>query len=159
MHESNEERVRRAVMLFLCVHRRHKRVLDHLVTELGISNAQHRLLMHLYHTDCKPTQTELARTFDVSTAAITTSLKKLESEGLISRIPAAGDNRFNEITITEEGMRMVHRTHHLFFSTDFTMLSDLAPEELNTFIACLEKMKVSLKEMEEGKRELPKPCV
>lgn len=157
MQDINEERIRRGIMLFLCTHRRHKRVLDNLVTELGISNAQHRLLMHLYRTECKPTQTELARTFDVSTAAITSSLKKLESQGLISRIPSAEDNRFNEITITEAGLEMVCQTHHMFSRADFAMFSDFTPEELDAFIACLEKMSVTLKELEEGEREIPHP--
>ncbi len=157
MQDTYEERIRRAVMLFLCTHRRHKRVLDSLVAELGISNTQHRLLMHLHRTECKPTQTELARTFDVSTAAITTMLKKLEGEGLISRIQSAEDNRFNEIAITEKGYEMVCRTRHMFSRTDLAMFTEFTPEELEAFITCLEKMSAALKEQEEGKREITNP--
>jgi DNA-binding MarR family transcriptional regulator len=154
MQEANEERIRRAVMLFLCTHRRHKRVLDGLVAEFEISNTQHRLLMHLYRTECKPTQTELARTFDVSTAAITSMLKKLEAEELISRNQSAEDNRFNCITITSKGMEMISRTREQFFCVDRAMFSDFTSEELETFITGLEKMGNTLKELEEGHRKL-----
>ena len=154
MQEANEERIRRAVMLFLCTHRRHKRVLDDLVAEFEISNTQHRLLMHLYRTECKPTQTELARTFDVSTAAITSMLKKLEAEELISRNQSTEDNRFNCITITSKGMEMISRTREQFFCVDRAMFSDFTSEELETFITGLEKMGNTLKELEEGHRKL-----
>ena len=157
MQDVSEERIRRAVMLFLCTHRRHKRVLDGLVAEFEISNTQHRLLMHLYRTECKPTQTELARTFDVSTAAITSMLKKLEAEELISRIQSAEDNRFNRITITHKGMEMISRTREQFSRVDRAMFSDFTSEELETFIKGLEKMGNTLKELEEGHDKLSNP--
>lgn len=157
MQDVSEERIRRAVMLFLCTHRRHKRVLDGLVAEFEISNTQHRLLMHLYRTECKPTQTELARTFDVSTAAITSMLKKLEAEELISRIQSAEDNRFNRITITHKGMEMISRTREQFSRVDRAMFSDFTSEELETFIKGLEKMGKTLKELEEGHDKLSNP--
>ena len=157
MKEVSEERTRRAVMLLLRTHRRHKRVLDGLVTELGISNTQHRLLMHLYRTECKPTQTELARTFEVSTAAITSMLKKLESEGLISRIQSAEDNRFNRITITDMGMEMITRTRELFSRVDQAMFSRFTSQELEDFILSLEKLSDTLKAYEESERNSPNP--
>ena len=157
MQEVSEERIRRAVMLFLRTHRRHKRVLDGLVTEFGISNTQHRLLMHLYRTECKPTQTELARTFDVSTAAITSMLKKLEAEGLISRIQSAEDNRFNRITITDMGTEMITRTRELFSRVDQAMFSRFTSEELEDFIQSLEKLGDTLKAYEESERNSPNP--
>jgi DNA-binding MarR family transcriptional regulator len=131
--------------------------LDGLVTEFGISNTQHRLLMHLYRTECKPTQTELARTFDVSTAAITSMLKKLESEGLISRIQSAEDNRFNRITITNMGMEMITRTRELFSRVDQAMFSRFTSEELEDFIQSLEKLGDTLKAYEESERNSPNP--
>ena len=157
MKEVSEERIRRAVMLFLRTHRRHKRVLDGLVTEFGISNTQHRLLMHLYRTECKSTQTELARTFDVSTAAITSMLKKLEAEGLISRIQSAEDNRFNRIIITDTGMEMIVRTRELFSHVDQVMFSEFTPEELENFIQSLEKLSDTLKKYEESDHGSPNP--
>ena len=157
MKEVSEERTHRAVMLLLRTHRRHKRVLDGLVTELGISNTQHRLLMHLYRTECKPTQTELARTFEVSTAAITSMLKKLESEGLISRIQSAEDNRFNRITITDMGTEMITRTRELFSRVDQAMFSRFTSQELEDFILSLEKLSDTLKAYEESERNSPNP--
>jgi DNA-binding MarR family transcriptional regulator len=103
--ELDRERARQAAMMFVANTRRHKRLFRKFVSELGIGNSQHRLLMHLHRTQCAPSQTELARTFEVSTAAITASLKKLEKNGYIRRCVAVEDGRYNEIAITEKYAR------------------------------------------------------
>ena len=154
--ELNQERVRKATMLFNANNRRHKRVFGKFVSELGISNSQHRLLMHLYSTDCVPSQTQLARTFEVSSAAIAAALKNLEKSGYIRRCAAVEDGRYNEIALTEKGLDLVRRTHSIFTSADVAMFNSFSPEELESFITCLEKMKTALKKMEEQETEIPR---
>lgn len=152
----DNELVRKATMLFISVNRCHRKVFDQFVLGLQISNSQHRLLMHLYHTECSQSQTELARTFEVSTAAIAVSLKKLEKSGYIRRCSAVTDNRYNEIALTEEGLALVHETNRMFTSADVAMFSELNQEELASFVGCLEKMKNTLKSIRAGERDLPK---
>lgn len=154
--ELDQERVRQATMLFVANNRRHRRVFNQYVEELGISNSQHRLLMHLYRTDCTPSQTELARTFEVSTAAIAVALKKLEKNGCIHRCAAIEDSRYNEISLTEKGLDLVQKTQHMFTSSDVAMFNNFSPAELENFIVCLEKMKEALKALEAGEQELPR---
>ncbi len=154
--ELDQERVRKATMLFNANNRRHKRVFGKFVADLGISNSQHRLLMHLYRTDCAPSQTQLARTFEVSSAAIAASLKNLEKSGYIRRCAAVEDSRYNEIALTDKGLELVRQTHSIFTSADVAMFNSFSPEELESFIACLEKMKTALKKMEEEKPEIPR---
>lgn len=156
MEELEQERVRQAIMLFMANNRRHRRVFDKLVRELGMSNSQHRLLMHLHRTDCTPSQTEIAHTFEVSTAAIAVALKKLEKNGYITRCAAIEDSRYKEISLTEKGEEAVQKTHRMFASADLALFSDFTREELETFLVCLEKMKNTLRELETGEKQLPR---
>lgn len=156
MEELDQERVRQAIMLFMANNRRHRRVFDKLVQELGMSNSQHRLLMHLHRTDCTPSQTEIAHTFEVSTAAIAVALKKLEKNGYIHRCAAIEDSRYKEISLTEKGEEVVQKTHRMFASADLALLSDFTHEELETFLVCLEKMKNTLRDLESGEKQLPR---
>ena len=156
LEEMNQERARQAAMLFVANTRRHKRLLRKFVAELGMGNAQHRLLMYLHHTECAPSQTELARTFEVSSAAIAASLKNLEKSGYIRRCAAVEDGRYNEIALTEKGLELVRQTHSIFTSADVAMFNSFSPEELESFITCLEKMKTALKQMEEQDTEIPR---
>lgn len=154
--ELEQERVRQAIMLFMANNRRHRRVFDKLVQELGMSNSQHRLLMHLHNTDCTPSQTEIAHTFEVSTAAIAVALKKLEKNGYIHRCAAIEDSRYKEISLTEKGEEVVQKTHRMFASADMAMFGDFSAGELETFLVCLEKMKNTLRALETGEKTLPR---
>lgn len=154
--EFDQERARQAATLFVANTRRHKRLFRKFVAELGVGNAQHRLLMHLHRTECAPSQTELARTFEVSTAAIAASLKNLEKNGYVRRCAAVEDNRYNEIAITEKGEELIRQTESIFTSADVAMFADLSPAELESFITCMEKMMNTLKQFESGEREFPR---
>lgn len=156
MNDLDREQVRKATMLFMATNRRHHRVCDKLVADLGMSNSQHRLLMHLYRTDCTPSQTELARTFEVSTAAIAVALKKLEKNGYIHRCAAINDSRYNEIMLTEKGQELVQKTNHAFTAADVAMFGSLTEEELDGFVNCLNKMMDTMKAIESGEQELPR---
>lgn len=154
--ELDRERARQAAMLFVANTRRHKRLLRKFVSELGICHSQHRLLMHLHRMECAPSQTELAHTFEVSTAAIAVSLKKLETGGYIRRCAAVEDSRYNEIAITDKGEELIRQTESIFTSADVAMFSDFSAEELESFISGMEKMKTAMKQFEEGGREVPR---
>ena len=76
----------RLVCIFLRIMRRHHAHVERCIGALGIHHGQHRMLMHLArHEGELPSQKELAEIMGVSPAAVTTTLKRLEKEGYISR--------------------------------------------------------------------------
>lgn len=154
--EFDRESVRQAAMQFRIAMQRHRHLQDRLVDEMGISRSQHRLLMYLYRTDCAPSQTELARAFEVSTAAIAVSLKRLEKGGYIRRSAAINDTRYNEVALTDRGFELVQNTNQMFASIDLAMHSVLSEEELRIYNACEQKIQDALKAMETGELELPR---
>ena len=154
--EFDREEVRRAATMFRVSMHRHRRVTEAFVDRMGISRSQHRLLMYLYHTDCVPSQTELARAFEQSTAAIAVALKRLEKGGYIRQGAAINDSRYNEIALTDKGLDLVQETNRVFAAADLAMFSVLTEEELRVYCACEEKMQAALQAMEKGELELPR---
>ncbi len=153
--EFDRENVRQATILLLAVFRYRQRVFEKLIKDMGMSNSQHRLLMHLYRTDCAPSQTELAHTFEVSTAAMAVALKRLEKGGYIRRCAAIDNTRYNEIALTDKGLDIVQKTHHMFTAVDMTALNSFSDAELEGILSCLSTMKTTLEALESEKQELP----
>ena len=81
-----------------------------------------------------------------STAAVTTTLKRLEKEGYIARSTTDEDNRKNEIRITEAGRAAVDQSRALFYAVDKNMFKGMSEEELEAFTKVLERMRENLTE-------------
>ncbi len=133
-----------AVNQLVKANREHKRLIDSKVTEIGIHRTQHRILMHLAKEGGLPSQKKLAEKFEISPAAITGALQKLETDGLIERKLGA-DNRFNEVTITEKGKEIVTQTRALFSAVDDSLFRGFTPEEIKDFSDYLERIIINLK--------------
>jgi DNA-binding MarR family transcriptional regulator len=127
---------------------KHKRIMQHYLDETGVYHAQHRLLMVISHNR-NASQIDIARSMNVSAATIAVSLKKLERGGYIKRVVDKGDNRLNQITITEKGNRVVEHSKQIFESTDRKVLEGLTEEEKRTLAVLLGKLDANLDKMED----------
>ena len=141
MADSNLER---AIDMMIRTDHMHRALIDSRVRDIGIHRTQHRILMHLARHGKLPSQRELADRLDITPAAVTGALKKIESDGYIERT-LGKDNRFNEVTITEKGRALVKLTREVFSSTDKSLFDGFSPEELETYISCLEKLQENIK--------------
>ena len=138
------DRVDEAIRLFKRIDRTHHRVFEKYVGSIGVSRSQHMILMQLSHADTPPKQHELASRFEVSPAAMTVMLKKMEADGLVTRTASANDSRSNDIVITDKGSEITSKTHEWFEDTDMAMFSGFSANELNMMITCLKKMQINL---------------
>ena len=99
---------------------------------------QHRLLMELYRNpNCS--QVGLAEKFDVSAAAIAVSLKKLEKGGYITRLADEADNRINQVSVTEKGKEVIHKSFLIFEETDRCFFDGFTDEEMAQFLDFMER--------------------
>ena len=131
----------RAVWRFIRIMRRHHAHVERCIGALRIHHGQHRMLMHLArHEGELPSQKELAEIMGVSPAAVTTTLKRLEKEGYISRTITDEDNRRNEIRLTEEGAAKVVEGREIFESVDRAMFAGFTEEEMATLISFMERI-------------------
>lgn len=140
----NEEKLEKAIDLMISTKQLHKTLIEPMVKTFGLYRTQHRMLMHLACCARLQSQKELAEHMHITPAAVTGALKKLETDGYISKT-LGRDNRFNEIEITEKGREIVEKSHELFSSTDRLLFDGFSEEELDMYIACLEKLKSNIK--------------
>ena len=139
-----DTKLTQAIDMMIKTDRMHKSLIDSRVKDIGIHRTQHRILMHLAREGTLPSQKELADKLDITPAAVTLALKKIEHDGYIER-SLGKDTRFNEIKITDKGKNMVVLTRSLFSQADMSIFEGFSDSELDTYIACLEKMQMNIK--------------
>lgn len=135
---------------FIKTDRLHHRLLDKNISKAGLHRCQHGVLVHLSHSECAPTQKELADTFDISSAAMTKVLKRLEEDGFIQRDAEKEDLRCRRISLTEKGKQNLLLSRRLAEEVDENMFIGFSPSELVSFYACLNKIYNNLTLFEEG---------
>lgn len=140
------------VRLLICGARLHHGVVDKCVADMGVHHSQHRMLMYLAKHEKLPSQKAIADALNVSPAAVTAMLKRLEKDGYIIRNITDDDNRCNEISITEKGKSTVECTRHLFDRIDAAMFDGLTDEQLSEFARTLSAICSNLENMNTEKR-------
>lgn len=113
---------------YIRVSRLHRSLMERSLGGTGVYRSQHQLLMCVSE---KPniSQVELARMHGVSGAAIAVSLKKLERGGYIVREADAKDSRFNLITITEKGKKVVSDSFNIFAHIEHCMFEGFSEKD------------------------------
>ncbi len=115
------------------------------VAVTGLFREQHRLLMNLYrhptHSQC-----ELAKCLEVSPAAVTVSMKKLEKQGLVTKQMSEADNRFNCVELTAEGKEIVKQSIQIFEEIEDAAAAGFSEEEKEQFRSYLERVRLNLKD-------------
>lgn len=73
---------------------------------------------------------------------------------MIERSIAASDNRYREIKLTEKGKETAEMTHRWFIGADKAMFRGFSEQELEQFIAAMQKLQANLQAMESGEIEI-----
>ncbi len=142
----DKERAHYTFYKMIQIDRMHRAIFEKMNAALGIHRSQHRLLMYISRKDICPSQKEIAEHFDISPAAVAVSLKKLEDHGFITRENREHDNRFNTITLTAKGKRIVEKSEAFFAEADFSMFKNFTEADYENLSVCLEKMLSGLKD-------------
>lgn len=145
-----DSKLSRAIDMMIKTDHMHRAMIDSRVGSLGIHRTQHRILMHLARYESLPSQKELADHLDVTPAAVTCALKKIEQDGYVERT-LGQDNRYNELRITEKGRELVVKTKRLFCEINSSMFEGFDESELDMYIGCLEKIQSNMKKQCERK--------
>ncbi len=127
---------------------KHRKIMQNNLDATGVYQAQHHLLMRIAHNP-SASQKDLSLSMDVSAATIAVSLKKLEKGGYIKKEMNQGDNRLNQITITEKGNGVVEQSKQIFDSTDRQVFEGFTDEDKCTLSALLQRLEGNLTRMEE----------
>ena len=134
-----EEKYLLAMRSMIKIQKRHKSFVDSKVSVFGLHTTHHRVLMHLSRKGNVLSQKELAVHLEITPAAVTGILQKLELDGYIER-NLGEDNRFNEIKITETGKAIVNKTRMIFSDIDKSLFKNFSEEEMDAFLAFLARV-------------------
>ncbi len=101
------------------------------------------ILMELSRRDgC--TQLDLVRATHLKAPTISVTLQKLEKEGLVHRTPDEFDLRATRVFLTEKGKQLDNRIKKRIHEEEATATKDLTPEETETLVMLLTKIKMTL---------------
>ena len=143
----DSDKARAVIKQFIRADRLHRQAVEATITaQTGLHRSQHMLLMRLSR-GCIPSQKQLAKDLNVSPAAIAVSLKKLESDGYITRDTDADDCRCNRIDLTEKGRGVVTKTCALFDCIDKAMVEGFDDAELEVLLQGLERIEQNLQKL------------
>ena len=149
----SESKLSLAINMMIKTDIMHRSMIDSQVKSLGIHRTQHRILMHLARYEKLPSQKELAAYLNITPAAVTCALKKIEKDGYVERT-LGHDNRYNELRITDKGRKLVLETKKLFSEVDSRMFDGFAESDLDAYIAYHERLQSNIKKQQyEGKEQ------
>jgi len=134
---------------------KYRKIMQYYLEETGVYQAQHRLLMEISRNP-NVSQKEIAGIMGISPATIAVSLKKLEKGNYINKEMDEGDNRLNQITITEKGRKVVEQSKQIFESTERKVLEGFTEDEKFALLHLLQKLNANLDKMEEEIKSISK---
>lgn len=129
--------------LFLKCNRLHHAKVESQVSALGLHRSQHGMLLTV-NFNSNISQKELAKRMEISPAAVTVTLKKLEAQGFIKRFALESDTRVNNIEVTEKGKDIIEKTGAIFEKSDAETFDGFSDEELDTLLSYLSRISQNL---------------
>lgn len=131
------------------IHKANRRISDHLEqTGLpqGLSATEAHVLSYLsVYSPCPVGK--LSTVFGIKASTLTSILKRLEDRGWVERRPDDEDRRSMLLEISNEGMIVAERIHHLLDAFEEEIILRTSEEEVEGFHAVLEAV---LKVIEES---------
>lgn len=151
----HENKYKELIILLWQTNILHRKLAERRAANMDLQPSQHRMLMYLSKTEIAPSQSEIAKKFEISPAAVSNTLKKLEKMGYVEKASLSdeSDGRVNEIKITEKGKEEADNTREYFSCIDKAMFDGFTDEELNTLQALLKKACDNLQATAEASQE------
>lgn len=147
MDINSEPLIRQTVKQFMHANKMHRAAFTRVAGKYGMHRSQHRMLMYICKNEGKASQKQIAEAMDVSPAAITVMLNKLEETGYILRNTSSFDSRVKYIMPTEKAKVLVSESRSYFDSLDKTMLAGFDEKSLKMLCAAFEKMQENMKNL------------
>ncbi len=112
---------------------------DQAATKTGLRRGRIPLLLYILRNDgCA--QSALAGHMHVSPASIAVTVKRMERDGLITRVADSRDRRRNHLHLTEEGRHYLLRCRQVFDAIDCQLFDGFTPEDLSALSDYLERI-------------------
>ena len=149
MEQDNFEIYKLTMRKMLRISRLHRMAFEKNISQMGIHQSQHHLLMYIAKEGEIISQKEIAERFGITPAAVARSLKLLECEGFISRANHEDDGRINRIAITDKGKEIIEKSCKMFKETDSDIFDDFDTNEIEELNRLLDKIQSELMKINE----------
>ncbi len=150
----NREKLTEAIRMMITTDRMHKRMFDTTLGDIGIHRSAHIILISIHKNGGISSQKQLAELVGITPAAVTGALKTLEKNGYITR-KFGKDSRYNEVNVTERGVRLLKSAKEKFTELDQTLFDGFSEGEFDMYISCLNKMQRNMeKQLEKAQEDI-----
>lgn len=125
------------------VHILQEQRLNKKLNHLGLTAAQTFAIINIFRareSGKKLTQKDLERILDISNPTLTGILNRLESKGLIVRVPCKHDARSKYIEVTDKASGLDKEIRKAFEESEKELLGSLSDEEITRLHEYLEKI-------------------
>jgi MarR family transcriptional repressor of mepA len=129
--------------LFFSIGRLQKARADQYLDQIGLFRGQGMLLKFLHHHDGL-THSEIAEKLEISPAAVTKVIKRLEEQNLLKRQSDPKDDRISRVFIQPEGKKVADDLHTIFHQLDERMFLGFSDDELDKLHDFLIRMQSNL---------------
>jgi MarR family transcriptional regulator for hemolysin len=132
--------------------RRWRQAADDTLSEVGLSDANGWVLIHVSRAEEGIHQGVLADLVDISGASLVRRLDQLEAAGLVERAPDASDRRANYVKLTPEGRRLAAQIERAFAGLREDLMATIANDELAAANTMLERLDERIARRRKGGR-------
>jgi DNA-binding MarR family transcriptional regulator len=129
--------------LMVSVGRLHRTRADQSMERIGLYRGQAMLLMILSHGD-GITHSEIAEKLEISPAAATKVVKRMEQAGYLQRQADPADDRVSRVYLQEKGHALISEIDQAFGRLDQMMFEGLPEADLERFRNMLTQMQANL---------------
>jgi DNA-binding MarR family transcriptional regulator len=123
--------------------RLHARRADQMMDEIGLYRGQGMLLKYLSRFDGQ-THSEIAEKLEISPAAVTKVIKRLEEQHYLKRQPDPKDERISRVFIQPEGLKTIEEINRLFQQLDDVTFLGFSEDELEQLRGFLNRIQENL---------------
>ncbi len=130
--------------------RQWRRVIDHRLSALGLSDASWTPLVHLAGAGDGVPQTELAKRIGLDGSSLVRLLDALSERGLIERRIDPRDRRLRRIHLTEAGHKATAEIREKLSSAEVELLSVFSDAELSELLEAFDRLGDRIATVENG---------
>ena len=128
--------------------------LRHRIEEVGVVPGQFAQLLALYEQDGL-TQSELSRRVRIEQPTMAMTLKRMERDGLVERVPDPSDRRQALVLLTERAHRLEGDLTDAARATNAEAVDGLSAAEISAFMRTLDRLIANLESERSVRQDAP----
>ena len=118
--------------------------LNVVLSEFGLYEGQHNMLMPLWHEDGLA-QSELTRRLGIEPASVSKAVERMEATGFVQRRPDPEDARANRLYLTDQARALEQPVKRALVDAEERLLANMSVEEKLLLRRLLLQMRDNLK--------------